>query len=63
MKSYDPGGNGVFKEKERQAPYAKDLEIPSWNIYTVELFRFGFVGVATDLLREFPPFSNDITIV
>jgi len=20
MKSYDPGGNGVFKEKERQAP-------------------------------------------
>ena len=25
MKSYDPGGNGVFKEKERQAPLATNL--------------------------------------
>ena len=36
MKSYDPGGIGVFKEKERQAPYVAPEGDSHWseNVFT-----------------------------
>ena len=61
MKSYDSGGNGVFKEKERQAPYISNLD--NYRVVVMEKCQNEVANDVTGEVDNMAPITQTLCLL